>query len=81
MSMTMNIASFNSNDSASRQVHPVAKLIQDYCRRFTHCVVCDENLRVPGKECCSSTCYHQFVDAAYFGDEYPQDMRFEKYMK
>lgn len=52
-----------------RQVHPVAKLMRDFKEKFTYCIVCLEEKRCEGLDCCSSTCMHQLNDALYFNDD------------
>ena len=49
-----------------RPMHPVAKLIRDFKRSFSYCIVCHEKERVASLQCCSSDCGRQFADANYY---------------
>ena len=63
-----------------RPTHPVAKLMNDFKRKFSYCIVCYEQPRCGKLECCSSTCHRQYSDANYYDYGFPGD-QFKQFME
>ena len=59
-----------------RPTHPVAKLVRDFKRKFSYCVVCNEEPRFGKMKVCSPTC----ADANYCEYSFKGD-RFWRFME
>lgn len=62
-----------------RPVHPVAKLIREFKRSFSYCVVCHEKERFQTMKCCSSDCARQFADGNFYEEGFQGDI-FERFV-